>query len=141
MERIKGQEVEVMLVVGGRPIANITALKSFDLGFDQELKKEGYLGETTNRYDTVFNGIEGKLVWHLESRALLDLAVQFVNISRRRLPNVQVNIKATLNFPTGRIARVVVPDVRFGKFPLSFGSRTDYVDVSVDYGASEALVF
>ena len=38
----------------------------------------------------------------------------------------------------GRRARVVIPDVEFGAFPINNGGRAEYVTVDVSFVASEA---
>jgi hypothetical protein len=140
-ERIKGQEVEVMLVIGGRPYNNITAVRSMEVNFDGEIKQEGYLGESTDRFDSVFKGFKGSIELHIESRDALDMAMALTNVSRRRLANVQVNIRATFNFPNGaRPARLVLVNAVFGAFPFSIGGRSEYGSLKLDFASSEAVL-
>ena len=139
-ERIKGQEVEVMLVIGGRPYTSITAVRSLEVNFDGEIKQEGYLGESTDRFDSVFKGFKGSIEYHIESRELLDMAMALTNIARRRLPGVQVNIRATFNFPSGRVARLVLVNAVFGAFPFSVGGRSEYGSVKLEFASSEAVL-
>ena len=58
--------------------------------------------------------------------------------ARRRTPGTQINIKSTLNFPNGQRPRIIIPDVSLGEFSFSFGSRTDYLAVTIPYEAQEA---
>jgi hypothetical protein len=48
-QRLKGQEVEVLLVVDGEIQDTTTDIRSFEVAAKTELKEEGYLGEKTNR--------------------------------------------------------------------------------------------
>lgn len=139
-QRIKGQEVEVVLIADGRPQASLFAIRSFEMTFQQEIKSEGYLGETTNRRDAIFNGISGRFEAHVDSAQFLTLFRQIVDKARRRTPGVQINIKATLNFPNGDRPRIVIPNVEIGDLPLNFGSRSDYGSTSITFEGETANV-
>lgn len=139
-QRIKGQEVEIIIVSNGTPLTNITDIRSFELSFQNEILKEGYLGETTDRRDSVFRGISARMSLHIENQDILALFQQIVDKSRRRVPGLQINIKVTLNFPNGQRPRVMIPDVEFGELPLNFGSRSDYGEVSLSMEAAQASI-
>lgn len=139
-QRIKGQEVEVLILVDGVPKTALFAVRSFEITLQHEVMSEGYLGETTNRRDAIFNGIQGRLEAHVESKEFLDFFFDVVNKARRRTPGAKINIKATLNFPNGDRPRILIPDVEFGSLPLNFGSRSDYGSVSLDFEAATASV-
>lgn len=136
-QRIKGQEVQVLLIVDGEVQDTITDVRSFEIASKLELKEEGYLGEKTNRYDEIFNGIRGRMELHWENQDVLDLIASIVDRAKRRTPGTQINVKATLNFPNGDRPRIMVPDVHFGEVPLSFGSRGDFGTVGVEFSASD----
>lgn len=135
--RIKGQEVEVLISVDNVPQTTITDIKSFDVTFQLEQKSEGYLGETTNRKDDIFNGIKGKIELHFENEDVVTLIESIVNRATRRTPGTKINIKATLNFPNGQRPRMLFPDVQFGEIPMTFGSRTDYGSITLDFEGSD----
>jgi hypothetical protein len=139
-QRIKGQEVEVMLVVDSAPQDTITDVRSFELAFQTEILREGYLGETTDRRDSIFKGVRGRMELHIENADIFKLFTSIIDKARRRTPGTKINVKATLNFPNGERPRVVIPDVEFGELPLNFGSRSDYGAVTLDFEASEAQV-
>lgn len=136
-QRIKGQEVEVILVVDGTPQANITDVRSFEIAAKLELKEEGYLGEKTNRYDEIFNGIRGRIELHFENQDVFDLMKSVADRAKRRTPGTQINIKATLNFPNGQRPRVIIPDCFFGEIPINFASRSDYGTVGLEFNAAD----
>jgi len=138
--RIRGQEVEILMIANGVPLVNITDVRSFEMSFQLETQTEGYLGETTNRKDSIFNGIRGRLELHYSDQEVFQLIQTLVDKARRRTPGAVINIKATLNFANGDRPRVLIPNVEFGEVPLSFGSRTDYGTISLDFEASEANV-
>lgn len=139
-QRIKGQDVNVQIIQGGLVLANLINIKSFDFSYELEIKKEGYLGQKTDKRDMVFNGISGKLEITPENQDVLTFMEAVRAKAENRTPGVQFNIKATLNFPNGQRPVITIPDASFGAIPMSFGSRTDYATVSVPYEASSATV-
>lgn len=139
-QRIKGQEVEVLIVVDGVPQTSLFDIKSFQIAFKQEIKTEGYLGETSDRRDSIFSGVSGSFEAHVETAEFFTFYQAVIDKARRRTPGTQVNIKATLNFPNGDRPRVLIPDVEFGELPLNFGSRSDYGSVSISFEAMEASI-
>ena len=135
-QRIKGQEVEFLVIQDGVPLSNVTAVKSLEISFQQEIKSEGYLGETADRKDMIFNGVRGRAEVHFSDSATLNLTKAIVDKAQRRTPGVQFNVKATLNFPSGVRKRVVIPNVEFGEIPLNFGSRSDYGTQTFEFEGS-----
>lgn len=138
--RIKGQEVEAIIIVDGKPQRNITTIRSFEFAWKLEVSAEGYLGESTDRRDAVFKGISGRMELHIENAEIFTFLAKVVDRARDRSAGLRVNIKATLRFPNGDRPRVIIPDVEFGEIPFNFGSRTDFGTVSLDFEASEANV-
>ncbi len=139
-KRIRGQEVELLLVVNGAPKSNITTVRSFEVTLQTEIASEGYLGETTERKDSIFKGVAGKIEMHFDNQEVLKVFQTVVDKARRRTPGTKINIKATLNFDNGQRPRVLIPDVEFGPMPLNFGSRTDYGTASLDFEASDMQI-
>jgi hypothetical protein len=139
-QRLLGQDVEVLIVNNGTPLTNITAVRSLEATFKFEKKEEGYLGETTDRYDEVYKGIDGKLDFHLENADSLALVGAIRDRARNRRSGIKINVKATFNFPNGSTPRLVFRDIHFGDIPLSFGSRADYGMMSVPWSCDDAKV-
>ncbi len=136
-QRIKGQEVETLIVVDGVVQENITDIRSFEVAAKLEIKEEGYLGEKTNRYDEIFNGVRGRMELHFENADVFTLIQSVANRAKRRTPGVQINIKATLNFPNGDRSRIQINDVALGELPINFGSRGDYGTLAVEFQAED----
>lgn len=132
-QRIKGQEVELMFVEDNVPLSTIQDIKSFEMEAQLEILKEGYLGETTDRRDSVYRGFSGKVEVHFESRDLLDFSRRLIDKARRRTPGARVNMKVTLVFPAGDRLRLILKDLAFGPVPLGFAGRTDYGTVSLTF--------
>lgn len=134
-QRIKGQEVEVRLIVNNALRDQITDVRSFEVAIQLEVLSEGYLGETTNRRDDVHTGVRGRIELHFENDDILTLAQEITDRARRRTPGTTITIKATLAFPAGVRRQVLIENVFFGEIPFSAGSRTDYVSTTLDFEA------
>lgn len=137
MQRIKGQEVSVDIIVNGQIADSLTDIKSFNVSMQLEVTSEGYLGEKTNRRDDVFNGCKGSIEMHFSSGAVFDFIKSVIDRAKRKEPGNKINIKATLAFPNGELRRVLLPDCYFGEIPMSFGSRTDYGTLALDFECSD----
>lgn len=132
-QRIKGQEVELILVEDNVPLTTIADIRSFEMAAQLEILKEGYLGETTDRRDSVYRGYRGKMEVHFENRDVLDFARRLVDKARRRTPGARVNCKVTLVFPGGDRVRMILKDLSFGEIPMGFGGRAEYGTISLDF--------
>jgi len=139
-QRIKGQETEVLIVSKGQALDSITDVRSFEVTVKTDIIEQGYLGEKTNRYDEIFNGVSGRMDLHFENQSIFDLFADVVNRAKRKEPDTRINIKTTLNYPNGQRPRVQINDCFFGSFPISFGSRADYGSVTVEFAASDFRV-
>lgn len=138
--RIKGQDLELLIVAGGEAKVTIRAFKDFDMTFKMERLTEEFLGETTVRVDDIFKGIEGKMTLQHESQDLLVLMTQIVERARRRTPGFDVNLKVALQYPNGQRPRIIIPKIAFGDLPLGFGGRSEYAETGIDFGAESATV-
>jgi len=105
-----------------------------------DILREGYLGETTQRRDDIFNGVSGKMELHFENQDIFNLFATIVNRARRRQPGAQINVKATLNFPNGDRPRVLISNLFFGEIPVSFASRSDYGQNTLTFEAEDGEV-
>lgn len=139
-KRIRGQEVSILIILDGTTLDTLTAIKSFEFTFQQEIKNEGYLGETAERVDSIYKAIKGQLELHTSDKAAFVFAKAIIDKAQRRTPNVRVNIKCTFNYSNGDRVRATIPDVEFGDIPFNVANRTDYVSTRLDFAASEALL-
>jgi hypothetical protein len=141
--RIKGQEVELLLVKGGVPQASITDVRSFEIAAQLEILREGYLGETTDRRDEIYRGVRGRMEVHFEGAAIFNLMRGVIDRARRRSAaaiDEVINIKATLNFPGGDRPVILIRNAFFGEMPVTFGSRSDYGTLSLEFEAEDFTV-
>lgn len=135
-QRIKGQEVAVAIVANNKLLDTITDVRSFSISLEVEQLQEGYLGETSDRYDDIVRGVSGNLELHFENQDILSLMRTINDRARRRTAGSQINISAVLSMPNGDRPQIQINDCFFGPIPLAFGSRGDYGTISLDFKAS-----
>lgn len=136
-QRIKGQEVSIIVVAGGSTVDTLTDIMNFNMEVSLEMLEQGYIGETTNRYDEIFNGAKFDFEMHQSSQDFLTFEKQVEARARRDQPDLEFNIVVTLNFPNGETPIVTLPDVSFGAIPFNVGSRKDYAKVKIQGACSE----
>jgi len=134
--RIKGQEVEIRLVVDGAIESTLTDIRSFEVTPKFEKLEEQYLGETTKRYDEIFNGVDFSMDLHIENEAAFKFMKKIMDRAMRRVPGTKVNIKAKLNFSSGVTPIVILGDCFFEDVPLNFGGRSDYGQITISGSCS-----
>lgn len=138
--RIRGQEVSVLLVVDGTPQSSLTNVQNFEVMLEMEKQEEAYLGETSNRFDEIYKGVSFKMDVHNSDPDLFNFFDAVKSRAQRQTPGVQVNIKATLQYPSGDRRRVIIQDAFFENMGLTFGGRTEYGSTTVSGEASEYRV-
>ena len=131
----------MIVVLNGEPQVNLVDIRSFEVAELFEVQTEGYLNETTQRRDSIYNGVRGRIEAHLETPEFLTFVEALKAKAQRREPGTQINIKGTLNFPSGEQGRFVVTDAEFGEVPLNFAGRSDYGTLSLDFEAANMRVF
>lgn len=131
-QRVKGQEVAVIVMVDGELVARIDSISSCNIEFELDLLEEGYLGETSQRYDSIFNGVSIEIVGHMTSQEALLLADVIVARAQNRVGGAtRVDIQATFIFPNGDVPSVNLPDVFFEGVPFDIGARDEYVEFTL----------
>jgi hypothetical protein len=136
--RIKGQECQIIIVVNGTPLSTITDVRNFEVTLKTELLQEGYLGETSDRYDEILKGLSFRGELHAENQDILTVFWQAVHDRAvRRNPSTVINIRTTLNFPNGDRPRVSLKDTFFGPLPMHIPERSQYVAFPIEGGCSD----
>lgn len=135
-QRIKGQELSIRIVQDGNLLAQLDSVASFDDKVDLEMKQDGFLGESVNRFDEILNGygFSGEMQvtdssWNAWQQAIIDRAT-------RKTPGTVFNIVRTDLFPNGTSNVYTYADVHWGNQPTTVGSRGDYLKVKFDGGCS-----
>lgn len=135
--RLRGQEVEVRILRDGVPEATITSIASFEETFKLEKKEDGFLGEVTNRYDHIFNGIDGKLEFQVNSNDWMLFQNAIKLQAQRKQPGTVINMIRTDYYASGQTSIITYGDCKFGPQPTSVAGRGEFVKVSLDFSASD----
>ena len=126
--RLIGREVTLRITRGGKMLSEITAFQSFTWQYDIEEKNEGYLGEDSDRPDSIYKMASGSFEIVPESPDVIDLQKFIADKAARRLANdEQISATCRSVFPDKRTRRVTFPDMQFGNLPTNTGGRADYV--------------
>jgi len=131
-QRIKGQEAVVLISAGGVLQDTLTDIQNFEIELQLEVISKGYLGESTNRKDMIYNGAKFTMELHLHTQDWFTLRNLIKAKAQRTNPNVVFNITSVLSFPNGDTPTVTLPDCQFGSNPMSIRSRGDYVNVKLE---------
>ncbi len=131
-QRIKGQEVSVLLTRDTVLEETLTDVQNFNLTPEYEIKSAGYLGEKTNRKDYIFNGGKFDMELHLHKQDYFKYFVAVLDKAQRNTPDVVFNITGVFSFPNGDTPTLLLADVVFGPMPLNVSARGDYVKVKIE---------
>lgn len=140
-ERITGQDISVRIIVDGALKNELTTIKSIQFTFEMARSEEDYIGETSMRYDSKFNGLAVKLELHSENRQGLDLINAIVLKAQRRAGGaVRIDIACSLLWPNGDKTSLMAKDVAFADMPFGFDSRKDFGKIELDGKCSEFTI-
>jgi hypothetical protein len=138
--RLKGQEISIRVVDDGQLVSQIDSIGTFNDNVKFELKEDGFLGETTNRYDEVFNGFGFDFEYQPTAATHLELTERIAARARRDVPNRTFNIVRTDFFANGQSAIVTYIDVKWGPTGTSIAGKNEFVKVKMEGGCSERTV-
>lgn len=136
-QRIKGQDTTITITTNGVLEAELTDIQSFHVALNIELLEQGYLGETTNRYDEVFKGAHFDFEMHHHSSDYAVFNQKIVDRARRISPNTVINVSSTLFFPNGDIVTTIFPDAKFGTPDQNTPARIEYVKTKYEGACGE----
>lgn len=133
-QRIKGQEVTLSFVGPTGDEDGLQDVVSFEAELDIEILEEGFLGETANRFDDIYNGTTGRMELQIENRDYFRFQQRVQDRAQRRTPAAgKFNAKASFRFPDGTRVRLTFEDIFFGPLPVRVPSRRDYVTATVQW--------
>lgn len=140
-QRIKGQEVVIDVISPGGREVTLGDVVSASLTFQFDVLKQRLLGETTDRKDDIFRGVEGEMEVQLEQAAALEFVGRVKDRATRRSSASEVfAVTMTLEFPEGGSARVQLSPVYFGNIPINVGGGDEYVTLSLTFEAEDGRV-
>ena len=127
-DRIKGQEVALSITVDGALQTTIDTIQSAEMEFELDLLEEGYLGETSDRVDSIYKLMRVNLEGHVSNRGYVELADAIVQRAQRRAgAAIRIDVVGTFRFPDDTTMSILIPDVYFEAIPLSVGGRAEFV--------------
>ena len=131
-QRIKGQEVYVSVLVDGSLQTRIDSIQSSDFEFELDLNEEGYLGETSDRFDSIYKGVSFTLEGHATNQQFLELTKAIISRAQRREgAPTRVDVAGSFAFPGGDFPTLAITDVQFESIPISIGGRNEYVQFTL----------
>jgi hypothetical protein len=130
-ERIKGQEVEVIVSAnsgaGPQVQATITEISNFNGELSFEVISKGYLGEGTMRKDMIYNGAKFDFEVNTFTADVWTLVATIKALATRQAPNNSINISGVFLYSNGDIATMLWNNCQFGPIPVSIPGRNEYV--------------
>jgi len=135
-QRIKGQEVKIIVMSAGSPETELTDIQNFNFEYEIELLQQAYLGEVADRFDEIFKSVKFDFEMHNHSQDFLKFKQKIVDRAQRTTAALVFNIVCTLEFPNGETPTVTLSDVSFGAIPNNTGSRSDYMKTKISGGCS-----
>lgn len=136
-QRIKGQEVAVLITTAGVLEAELTDVRDFDATAMLTVISKGYLGEPTERKDEIYKGIKFKMTLHLHSTDFSLFQQKIIARAKRTEPDLVFNITGVFTFPNGQSLQKLIPDCFFDSQDMTVKSNGDYVEVTVPGEASD----
>lgn len=136
-QRLKGQEVKLQVVVNNAVQTTLTDIRNFEMTPKFTKLDEQYLGETSKRYDEIFDGVDFKFDLHFEDPGVLNFIDTVKKRAQRQTPGTKINVQATLAFATGTNARIILNDCFFEDLPISFGGREQYGQFTISGSCSD----
>jgi hypothetical protein len=131
-QRIKGQEVSIAITLDGALQTQIDTIQSADIEMELDLLQEGYIGETSDRVDSVYKTISISVTGHANSQAYIELADAIARRAQRRSGGaLRIDLVGTFAFPNGDFPSLVIPDVFFESIPFNIGGRDEYVEFTL----------
>jgi len=112
--RVLGRDHTMRLIQNGQVLAETSALKNIDMKLVQTLLSEGFLGEVAKRHREVFDEVD--LSWGVEpeGKQIFQMQNAIYTRARQSSSSLVINVSFRIQFPSGTIVRITVPDLKFG---------------------------
>lgn len=136
-QRIKGQETILTIIKDGDLQARIDSIQDTETTVMLELLQEAYLGETADRFDSIFKGMRIRISGHMTNIQAVTFTDEVVKRAQRRAGGaVRIDMSTTWVFPNGDLITVLLPDLQFGEVPFNTGGRGEYVSFTFEAQSS-----
>lgn len=136
-QRLKGQEVRIVVNLNGATLSTIDSVGSFGDTTEFEIKSDGFLGEPVNRFDEILNGYGGDFEIQVTTSLWIVLQQAVRDRATRVQPGYVFNVIRTELFPSGDSLIITYVDVHWGEQPTTIGGRGEYVKIKASFKCSE----
>ena len=134
--RVFGRDTSVRVIQDGNLLSEFSAVDSWTFDVNVKRVEEGYIGETANRQDEIYESVSGSIPIKVEGPDALRLQEAIaLRATRRSNPQVKIDLVFRISFPNGVIARIAVKDVKFETVPLNQGGRESYLAMTLNWKA------
>jgi hypothetical protein len=113
--RVLGRDATLRLTQGNVLLAETTAIKDINFKVVQTLISEGFIGEAAKRHREVFDEVDLTFNVEPEGKEILEMQYAIYQRARGGQNDLQINVGFRIAFPSGVIARITVPDLKFGQ--------------------------
>jgi hypothetical protein len=139
-QRVKGQETTVIVVANGVVQSTLNDVSNFNAELDFEVISKGYLGQTTNLKDMIFNGAKFDLELNTYTQDWTTLVSVIKALAQRTAPNNVVNITGVMEYPNGDTPSMLFSNCQFGPIPVNFAARNEYVKHKFSGETSDVII-
>ena len=136
-ERLKGQECIVRFIKQGQIVQELVDVKNVEVEYMMDILEDGFVGETTDRYDDVYKGMSGSMTIQIEDATVYNFIIDIINRARRKVPMFQVDLLGVFQFSNGTTSKRLLADLRFGPFRESNGGREHFITIDMTFKCSE----
>lgn len=112
--RFLGRDQTMRLTQDGQLLAETTAISMSDFKSVQTLLSEGFLGEVSKRHREVFDEVDVSWTVQPEGPEIFRMQQAVYNRARGSLIRLQINLGFRIQFPSGAVVKITIPDLKFG---------------------------
>lgn len=135
--RILGRDTTVRIVEDNELVDAFTAAQSWSFVVNIKRLEEHYIGASAVSLDEIYESVSGSTPFHLQGLAAIKMQKRIADRAMKRSnPQPIYSLNFRIVVPNGGVARITVPDIKFGDIPLKAPNREGYVDMSLDWKAS-----
>jgi hypothetical protein len=137
MQRVKGQEIFLNIVVNNKIDDKLGPFLDLEVEFRKEIIEGEYIGQTTTYFDDVFKGCQLKAKYHMRNAKMLKLIDMDIRRARYQAGAlVRLDVVATIAFP-GLALPWKFLDIRLDSHPVTVSDRKAYLEGTLTMFCSE----
>jgi hypothetical protein len=139
--RILGRDITIRATQGNTLLDEVTAIKNLTVKIGLKLLSEGFFGEAALRHREIFEEIVVNFGIEPEGEQIFRLVYAVYQRSRTGQANpVQINLAFRMQFPSGKIIKITIPDIQFENVgDLNVASRDAFADMTFAAKASKYI--